>query len=203
MKVSVVTATHNRHHLLPRAMKSLADQTFKDWEHIIVSDGSDPQLQSIVEETARKFKQHPYRVVELGRNWHSVSNNVNFGGIPRLVGTYLASGDYIAYLDDDNEYHPNHLTDLVKKIEEGFDFVYGIAEIVRQDKSFIQYLGDGKPRFGAIDTSMVLHRYELLRLANWSGEAAADDWTLFGAWIEANAKVGWIPKLTLRYYRKH
>lgn len=204
MKVSVITATWNRHHILPRAMRSLAAQTFTDWENIIISDGRDDKLKEVVEKTVAEInKPYNYRIVELGRNWHQLSGRVNYGGIPKMVGTYLAEGQYIAYLDDDNEYYPNHLTDLVAKIEEGYDFVYGISEIVTQDQKLEMYLGDGNPRFCHIDTSMVLHRWELIQKANWKGNIHADDWELFESWLRSGAKCGWVDKITLRYYRKY
>lgn len=202
MKVSVVTATHKRHDLLIRTMKSLEAQTFTDWEHIIVADGRDADLQNVVR--AHAGPAYNYRLGELGRNWHTATGKVNYGGAPRLMGTYLAAGDYIAYLDDDNEFFPNHLTDLVFKIEEGYDFVYGMAEIVRQDKSFERHLGDGQLEFGNIDTSMVMHRWDLVIKENWNPRFGfGDDWDVFDRWIKGGAKVGFVPKVTLRYYRKY
>lgn len=198
-KVSVITATWNRHDMLVSAMKSLAAQTYTDWEHIIVSDGRDPSLESVVLAAAAEIG-HPYnyKLVQLGRNWHELSGKLNFGGMPRNVGTYIAEGEYIGYLDDDNEYTPNHLEDLVAKLEEGYDCAYGMAEIYFKGE-FVKHMGDGKPRYGELDTSMVLHRWDLIRTANWKTEKRADDWEFHNALIEAGFKFGWVPKVTLRY----
>jgi glycosyltransferase involved in cell wall biosynthesis len=51
---SIVLATFNRAHLLPRALRSVLNQDFQDWELIVVDDGSTDESLSCVESFARK-----------------------------------------------------------------------------------------------------------------------------------------------------
>lgn len=195
MKVSVITATWNRRNLLNRAIRSLGAQTYTDWEHIIISDGPDPALYKI-------FKWHQCKIVELGRNWHNASGGINYGGVPKYVANYLAGGDYIAYLDDDNEYCPHHLKTLVDKIEEGYGFVYSKMDAYNYDGLYLNTVGDGKPRHTSIDTNIIMHRWDLIRIANWQDNVYADDWQLVEKWLNAGVKWAWVDAVTVKYHAR-
>ena len=58
MKISIVTATYNREGLLPKLYESLNKnyKTYKDFEWIIMDDGSEDNTKSLVEEWTRKAK---------------------------------------------------------------------------------------------------------------------------------------------------
>ena len=55
-KVSIIIPTYNRAPLLPRAIQSVINQTFKDWELIIVDDGSTDDTKEVVEKFIKKEK---------------------------------------------------------------------------------------------------------------------------------------------------
>lgn len=166
-KVSVITSTWRRHSQLLRAIDSVCDQTFIDWEHIIVSDGFD----QVLEELLATRKTWNYKYVSLGRNWQSFSGGLSPGASPRLVGTYLASGDYIAYLDDDNIWLPRHLEVLVKAIEaKKTDWAYSKMQVISPKGNKESIVGDGVPRLAAVDTNILLHSINLIRNVNWKTE---------------------------------
>ena len=189
--VSVITPTWQRHEQLLRAIASVEAQTVKDWEHLIISDGPSAATFAVAQGDRR-------RVIELGRNWHAVSGE-NCGGIPRLVGAYLACGRYLAYLDDDNEWLPTHLEKLLAKIEEGFDWVYSRMQRYG-DGVPLDILGDGQPRLYQIDTNILMHRWELVRHANWEATVYADDWQLVEKWLAQGRTWAWVPEVTVKYH---
>lgn len=193
--VSVVTSTHNRHAGLARCIKSVRAQTYPSVEHIIVSDGPDPTLREIIP------REGNTRLIELGRNWHTFTERPSYGAAARLVGNMCAQGDYIAYLDDDDEYLPDHIESLVRFIEqEGVDLVYSqMAKIESGHK--IAEIGDPTPRYGVVGTPMVLHKAELLKLANWDvNHGYGEDWGLFQAWLDAGATHAFLPRVTVQIY---
>lgn len=49
MLITVFTPTYNRGYLLPRVFESLCEQTFKDFEWVIVDDGSSDNTKSLVD----------------------------------------------------------------------------------------------------------------------------------------------------------
>ena len=96
-KVSVIIPTYNRAELLRSAISSVIGQTFKDWEMIIVNDHSTDHTRNVVEGFADnriKYLQNK------GKNGPSIARN---------LGIYAASGEYIAFLDDDDEWLPTKL----------------------------------------------------------------------------------------------
>lgn len=99
--VSIITPTFNRVRLIPDAIKSVLGQTFGNWEHIIVDDGSMDNTEDVV----RKFDDP--RIIYINRfKQRGVSATRN-------LGLRLASGKYIAFLDSD-DFWPKH--SLVKRI---------------------------------------------------------------------------------------
>lgn len=97
MTVTVVITTRQRADLLPRALQSALLQTHSPLEIIVVVDGSDPLTEDYLAQV-----QDP-RV-------HSIFLHQHAGGcVARNAGVEAAHGDWIAFLDDDDEWMPNKL----------------------------------------------------------------------------------------------
>jgi glycosyltransferase involved in cell wall biosynthesis len=100
--VSVIVPTRNRPALLTRALASIAEQTFADFEVIVVNDGG-------TDVTAVIAKAHLQ-----GRPLRCITHPSSLGAAAaRNSGIRMSRGDYIAYLDDDDIYYPNHLEVLI------------------------------------------------------------------------------------------
>lgn len=164
-----------------------------------MADGPDQRLRDLVS------TQPNQRLVELGRNWHDPACG-NEGGIPRQVGCYLARGKLIAYLDDDNEWLPHHLQTLVAAIGD-HDVAYSRYMKFVDGKPNGEFCpADGKggrPARGDIDTNIILHRWELIRKANWRGGRVGEDWHLVKAWLNAGATFKWVDEVTVKYNAWH
>ena len=96
--VSVVIPTHNRVDLLPRAIESVLNQTYNDIEVIVVSDGSSDGTdvfmgKYIGDSRVRYITYKPARGGNYARN----------------TGIDASNGDYIAFLDDDDEWLSNKI----------------------------------------------------------------------------------------------
>ena len=193
--VSVVTATHNRHEGLVRCIKSVRAQTYPNVEHVVVADGPDAELRTIIP------RNGVTRLIELGRNWHTFTDHPSYGAAARLVGTMCARGAYIAYLDDDDAYLPDHVESLVRLIEkEGVDLAYSQMASIQSGHKIAE-IGDPTPRYGVVGTPMVLHKAELLRVANWDvNHGYGEDWGLFQKWIDAGATYAFLPRVTVQIY---
>ena len=99
MKVSVVIPTYNRFNCLLNAIESVKNQNYPDIEIIVVNDRS----------TQKAYYEYDFpgvTIVHLDRGaieWHGRPMP---GCYPSNVGMKIASGDYIAFLDDDDEWMP-------------------------------------------------------------------------------------------------
>ncbi|MFA6407398.1 MAG: glycosyltransferase [Candidatus Paceibacterota bacterium] len=111
-KVSVIIPTYNASRFLHRTIKSVLNQTFHNFELIIVDDCSQDNTQEIID----FFKNEDKRT-------KSIFLEKNSGGpaFPKNIGLSIAQGNYIAYLDHDDEWLPQKLErqlELVESLED-------------------------------------------------------------------------------------
>ncbi len=118
MKVSAIVPTFNHAHLLPRALASIANQTHRDIEVIVVDDGSNDETDRVVHGISASF---PFLI-----RYYRQSNCGCAAA--RNHGLRVASGDAVAFLDSDDEWTPDALERLVDALEStGADFAYSPA----------------------------------------------------------------------------
>ncbi|MEK6684061.1 MAG: glycosyltransferase [Nitrospirota bacterium] len=104
--VSVIVPTYNRPGRLKEALMSVLSQTYPDVEIIVVNDAGD-DVTEVVDSL-----NHENKIVHL-------QHHENKGlAASRNTGLKAARGTYVAYLDDDDIYYPNHLETLVGFLEE-------------------------------------------------------------------------------------
>lgn len=116
-KVSVVLPTFRRPQLLERALRAVFDQTYDDWEIIVVDDnGAGSEAQILTAEAVRTHSDDPrlrYIVHEVNRG----------GGAARNTAIELARGTYLAFLDDDDAWSPEKLAEQVACLDASADRV--------------------------------------------------------------------------------
>jgi glycosyltransferase involved in cell wall biosynthesis len=104
-KASVIISTYNRAALLPTAITSVLQQTFQDFEIIVVDDASQDETPAVVAD----FQDHRIRYIRHERNAGAAG--------ARNTGVTNATGEYIAFLDDDDEWLPEKLALQVDVLE--------------------------------------------------------------------------------------
>jgi glycosyltransferase involved in cell wall biosynthesis len=193
-----VTPTWQRYDLLlGRCMPSAAAQDYGNIEHVIVSDGPDPEL---AERIARvtSWSRVPVRFEQLPEH----DPAIRWGLHARLRGIALAKGDYIAYLDDDNSFRPAHVSRLVAALEANpaAGFAYSRMQVNGRGPAYL--IGSDPPASGLIDTSEIMHRPGLLEVATWQDDGTQEtiDWDLIARWMAAG--VSWVldDAVTCDYY---
>lgn len=105
--ISVIMLTYNRENLVSRAIESILAQTFRDFEFIIVDNGSTDRSGQIAEEYA--IKDSRIRVI------HRERGNIGSG---RNAGLDAAQGEYITFIDDDDWAEPDFLEFLLNLLQE-------------------------------------------------------------------------------------
>lgn len=115
--VSVIMPTYNRTREIRESILSVLNQTFKDLELIVVNDGGTDEVKNIID----SFNSSSIK-------YYKIKTNKGLSGALN-EGLNRANGRYIAYLDDDDIYYPNHIETLVDLIEKNpdFDCVYSHA----------------------------------------------------------------------------
>lgn len=190
--VTTVMPTYKRPRLLVAAVESALAQTITDQRVIVVDDGAglpdlpnDPRLTAL-----------------------SLSRNSAVLGLVRNVGIRLTDSPYLAFLDDDNTWRPDHLELALSALRTGADLVYTAVERRRADGTVLDILSkpfdpktfaDGDPYVDA--NSIVLRRDPHVlfsRLPRTKTTFPKEDWEF--VWRAARTRVvQHLPEPTVRY----
>lgn len=122
---SIILPVFNRLDKIPFAIKSVLNQSFKDWELIIVDDqSSDGTFEYLQELSSNQVK-----ILRTGKNSGPAS--------ARNFGIDRSKGNYIAFLDSDDQYHPDFLLKmnaLIKEASPDTKFYWSGYRFVFKDK---------------------------------------------------------------------
>ena len=176
MKVAVVTPTIASEHLA-KCIDSVDKQTYENIVHYIFIDGCqyEPKAREMLVGSSKT------RMIELeenvGKGW--------YGHRVYAACSFLVNADVICYLDEDNFFEPNHIETVVKKLQEGNDWVYSLRNIHDKEGKFLcedncESLGKWPVYFNNqvfhIDTSsFAVKRDVAVRIGHaWYGQWGAD-----------------------------
>lgn len=104
-KVSIIIPTYNRAHLIERSIQSILNQTYEDFELLIVDDGSTDNTQEVVE----GINDFRIRYIPCEENGGAAK--------ARNIGIAEAKYDYIAFQDSDDEWHSDKLEKQMKVMQ--------------------------------------------------------------------------------------
>ena len=176
MKVAVVTPTIASEHLA-KCIDSVDKQTYENIVHYIFIDGCqyEPKAREMLVGSSKT------RMIELeenvGKGW--------YGHRVYAACSFLVNADVICYLDEDNFFEPNHIETVVKKLQEGNDWVYSLRNIHDKEGKFLcedncESLGKWpvyfNPEVHHIDTSCFAIRRDIaVHIGHsWYGKWGAD-----------------------------
>lgn len=179
-KVSIIMPTFNGARFIKRSIGSVLSQAFKDFELIIINDGSTDNTRQVIKRCRDK------RIVY-------IENKKNLG-VPkaRNIGLRCARGEYIAYCDHDDIYYPGHLKVLSDFLDSHPDIGLVYADslyIFPNGKREIKYSVDFDKNLLEIGnfilTVEVMHRKECLGKAGLFDEnritkvCSSEDWDMW------------------------
>jgi GT2 family glycosyltransferase len=205
ISVSVILPTFNRPDLIKRTLNSLVNQTFRDFEVIVVNDAGEN-----IEKLLNEFNHL--------LNIRYFQNSKNLGlAATRNIGLKNAEGKYIAYLDDDDIYYPEHLETLVKEIENS-DYKVVYTDSIRVIEEFVNGEYIEKERYLDQSTDFyrdilycrnitpvlaVMHEKECIQKVGYFREDffAHEDWEY---WIRMAESYDFlhIPKVTSEFFQR-
>ena len=102
--VSVIIPTYNREKFVTLAIDSVINQTFKDYELIVIDDGS-------TDNTKNVLKQYNAKI-------HYIYQNNSGVSAARNAGIKVARGEWLAFLDSDDEWMPEYLECQIQRAKE-------------------------------------------------------------------------------------
>lgn len=201
--VTVRIATRNRPRLLvERAVASAIAQTYSNLEILVVGDGAAPEtvaaMQAVRDSRVRFVNLQPTAYPrDPRRRWMVIGHG------PMNYALDVARGSWIAPLDDDDEFTPDHVEVLLREaVQRRLEFVYGDTAVLRQDGIW-GVLGEWPPRHGGLTHGAVLYatglRFMRYDARSWLLNEPAD-WNLWRRMLLAGVRMGYVPSVVYRYY---
>jgi GalNAc5-diNAcBac-PP-undecaprenol beta-1,3-glucosyltransferase len=186
--ISVVIPTFNRSRIVPRAIESVRRQTYKNLEILVVDDGSPDDTRKVVDAIA----DSRIRYIRHEKN----------KGLPaaRNTGIQEAKGEFVAFLDDDDEWRKDKLEKQLIAIK-NYDAVLCMAVAkgypLRIHNSPVITLDD--LRKGSFDPSSLLAKTSVLRSVLFDESLRhGEDWDAFIR-IAQSYSIGWLAEPLLLY----
>lgn len=184
--VSVIIPTYNHAHFLGRALQSVMDQTYSNWEAFVIDNHSIDRTDDLV----RKFPDPRIHLLKI--------HNGGVIAASRNLGLAQANGDWVAFLDSDDCWYVRKLETIIALIENGDD-----SDVFCHDEYVVQARGGRKNiiRYGPatndfyrvlliegnrLSTSATVVRRQFieqnqLRFDEWPDFVTVED---YGLWLE-------------------
>ena len=189
--------------LFDRSLASVREQSYSNWEAVVVCDGRD-------EETARSIAElgdARIRCVQRPRNGPYPSRPEQrwlvAGTHPFNQGVALARGAWIAPIDQDDEWASDHLEVLLEAARRtGAEAVYGVSRVVLDDGTETSF-GSWPPTLGDFGFQAAIYHAGLAAMlydanSHLVGEPA--DWNLARRMLEAGVCFEFVEKIVTSYY---
>jgi putative methyltransferase (TIGR04325 family) len=203
--VSVVIPTYDNHHLLEeRSIPSILAQTYQNFEVVVVGDAAPAEARAAVEkfrDPRISFHNRPYR----GPYPEDPRARWLVAGVPPYNdAARVARGAWIAPLDDDDAFRPDHLQRLLQAAQENrWELAYGELEMHRPDGSS-QRLGRCPPEEGHAVLQMAIYHAGLVPIFELELSDALfgmpSDWGLFRRMLRAGVRMGMIDGVVVDGY---
>ena len=209
--ISVIVATYKHDDMLLRALNSLASQTYRNFEIIVVDDNANEEFNSRVNDVITKFIQENENI-----KLNYIVNKTNLGSAKtRNVGIDASNGEYITFLDDDDLYLPENLEKQVENmLKTGAD--YGLTDIILyyDDESLCEqrirnYIKSYKKedliryhlRYHLSGTDTLIFKKEYLeKIGKFGNIDFGDEFLLMLKAIENEGKFTYLPGCYIRAY---
>ena len=129
MLISIIIPTYNRASLLTECINNILEQTYKDFEIIIVSDGSTDHSKYEIS----KINDSRIQFIDLDKNY-------GYPAKARNEGINISKGEFIAFCDDDDLWEKDKLEKQMKMVHLGYNFIYSNFKFINKSKGFIRNL---------------------------------------------------------------
>lgn len=193
---SVVITAFNRKELLKRAVKSLINQSFEDWEAIIVDDGSDDKTYEYAIELCQKNNKFRY-VFQKNKGQAAAKN----------LGIISSTGLFVTFLDSDDEYEEEHL-DIRNQLINSYNditLLYGGCKVIGDN--FVPDLNDPSKKINIEDSivggTFFLNRKKINELGGFPLVKYGEDNLLYNKLISNKLTVAKADFKTYIYHRGH
>jgi len=203
--ISVIITTYNRENLVLRDLKSVLNQTLKDFEVLLIDDGSEDNTRQVIQKIQKEDGRVRY-IYQENKGWPSALN----------IGLSNIQGRCIAFLDSDDEWFPEKLERQIVFLENNKSFngvtCYGniILDgkekiklgVLKESNDYNDQLGNFvNASFPAIPSSLLLKK-EIFKEVGYYDEflKLSTDADMMIRIFKAGFKIGVIKEILFNYY---
>ena len=198
-KVSIIIPTYNSEKFLDRTVRGVLQQSYKDWELIIVDDKSSDRTGEII----RNWEKQDNRICSI-----FLENNSGGPARPKNIGIQSSRGKYIAFCDHDDEWFSEKLQkelDLLKQSQNHHAFIT-CNSLIRIGNSEFDYLTPSYSRSDQLEkmlehnfvhscSSLVFEKEAFLRLGFFDESLKwSDDWDFYIRFLASGGEVDIVPE---------
>lgn len=181
--ISIIIPTFNRAKTIGKVLETILAQTYKNYELIIVNDGSKDNTDNVIEGYVSKIKE-----ANIGLQYFNQANQ----GAPaaRNNGLKHARGEYLLFCDADAELRPEMLEQLLKALTENPEISYAFSSFFWGKKLFKpEPFTEAKLKSGPfIHTSSLIRRADFPQSGWDESIKKLQDWDLWLTMLEAGKK---------------
>ena len=204
--VSVIITTYERGSELKRALISVISQTYQNIEIIIVDDNTKDTYSQTIKNIIKDCGDQRIKYIK---------NPKNLGGaMSRNAGIKNARGEFIAFLDDDDEYLPEKIEKqlaLFDKTSDKTALIYGYCQCVRNGKTIDVYkndcvgncIFDGMRTCIAATSQWMCRKKYLEAVGNFSDVPCKQDSTVILKLLLAGYELDRVPEVLSIYHDDH
>lgn len=200
MKLSVIIPVYNAEKYLTHCLESVCKQNLDafDYEVIIINDGSTDNSKDII----LRFQKRYGNIIFIDQKNQGVS-------VARNAALDIAKGEYITFVDSDDEIYPNSFRKIVQKLhDENLDIYYPLIESFTEEgmkKSELIMKEEARPQIGLLHQrrtfSPTFYRKEIIGSIRFPINIALGEDTVFNTKIQAKAqRVLFSPIPYYKYY---
>lgn len=131
VKISIITVTFNRAHIIKDAIEGVLRQNYKDYEYIIVDGASKDNTVDILKEYVPKFEGRMRWISEPDKGLYDAINK----------GIKMATGDVVGIINSDDFFHRDDIFDAIAKgfADPTIQVVYGNERIINPETPNVNY----------------------------------------------------------------
>ena len=191
--ISVIVPCYMQAQYLDECLQSVLDQSFQNWECIIVDDGSPDDTEIIAHRWVNRDERFTYLKKENG----GVCSARNYG-------IEKATGKWILPLDGDNSINPDYLLEASKYFEESFNVIYGNARkfgAVNEDWILPTYTKEKMAVFNIIDTCAFYRKTDFMKIGGYDEKMVhgLEDWEFWINLLKGGGTVKHLPDVHFNY----
>lgn len=183
-KISIIIPAYNCAKTINQCLESVFNQTFTDFEVVVVNDGSKDDLDLAIKPWLPKIKY----IKQENQGAPTARNN----------GFAESIGEYVIFLDADIIMKPSMLVKLLKKLEDNFDVSYAYSSFMWGWKKFKLWEFDGEK----LKQMPYIHTSALIRRGDFPGFDPKlkkfQDWDLWLTMLERGHKGIWVNEVLFK-----